>query len=166
MYDEFNSTACRDDCLCAGKGVFPSVKITRADGRSFHWASKRRLKIIDISFQCPSDNDYRKGGNKYEVSYGFNYKNLGEVKPLMVNNPTETILIADSGHKNYDDHPWQPNVRRKPAGFVITNKQQRPAPIGDGRHLGTANILWVDGHVTVLRDLITIHTNNDKWDIE
>ena len=142
------------------EGVFPTVvERTGFGGSPIHWASARRVKIKNTPFECPSDYEY--GTNNWEISYGFNHKNLAAVKPVRVNDPSETILTADSGH-NGDYHPWK---NRAVAGYMISNKAANPGPIS-GRHLGTANILWVDGHVTVLRDIIDIHLTDDKWDIE
>ena len=62
------------------------------------------MKIENIPFECPSDDDYWKNNSKWEISYGYNNKNLAAVKPVNVKDPAETILIADSGHRN-DDHP-------------------------------------------------------------
>lgn len=102
-----------------------------------------------------------KGGKNWEPSYGYNHNHLSSVNPAKINNPEETILTADSDHK-LAPHPWKGRV---PAGWVIRTTSASSGPIGI-RHSGAGNILWVDGHVTVLQDPITIHLNNDNWDID
>ena len=141
------------------ESVIPSLKLPDNGG---HWGIQKRVKI-DIAedgspFMCPDDEAFLT--NKFEISYGLNYK-VAEAYPAQVADPVETILTADSGHKG-DLHLY---ANRQAAGFQLNNTINFPAPIGP-RHLGGGNILWIDGHVSLIKDIITIHTTDDKWALE
>ncbi|MFZ2655019.1 MAG: prepilin-type N-terminal cleavage/methylation domain-containing protein [Victivallales bacterium] len=90
-----------------------------------------------IIFQCPS----QAGGFVFlphNLSYGYNYINLGKCrfcgwkKMQSAKNPAGTILAGDSD------------------GSLVWDSMIRKSlyPLGT-RHLGKANVLWIDGHVTI-----------------
>jgi len=145
--------------------VFPSLTIPNSvTGNPVAWTWQKRL-YIDLAqdgtpLKCPSDKNFAFG---WEVSYGFNYWYLQEINPSLVQDPTETVLTADSGHVG-ETHVW--NTRPAgAAGYIINNKAGWAAPIHP-RHLDAGNILWVDGHVSGTSQMILIHATNDKWDLE
>ncbi|MDD7985081.1 type II secretion system protein [Lentisphaera marina] len=123
------------------------------------WSKRSNFPGDTSILECPSDD--KADPEQWEPSYGFNYWNLHSQKLSEVKNPAETVFFADSGHKN-TTHPWN---NRPVAGYLINNKSAWAAPIGL-RHNEAPNLLWVDGHVSTLKDMISIHLSDELWDKE
>lgn len=148
------------------ESVIPSLKLPDNGG---HWGIQKRVKIEIAEdgspFMCPEDDAFKINPidgsySQHEISYGLNRK-VAEAYLAQVVDPAETILTADSGHEG-DSHPY---ADRRAAGFNLNNSSGFPAPIGP-RHLGGGNVLWIDSHVSLIKDTITIHTTDDKWALE
>ncbi len=109
---------------------------------------------------CPSDPYKEEVSYRWEPSYGYNRNNLapGNVptRASRIKSPTNTILLADSGHRTEDGYQ---------AWLIGPNKPDQS--IYRFRHSGGANILWCDSHVdTYPRGEVTsINTNTDLWDL-
>ena len=100
-----------------------------------------------------------------ESSYGFNQRNLNNAPLSSVANPAETLFFADSGRAG-EVHPYATRVA---AAYHINRITVQSAPIGI-RHDYKPNLLWVDGHVSTLQDVVSIHLsdefgieNKNKW---
>ncbi|EDM27066.1 hypothetical protein LNTAR_07474 [Lentisphaera araneosa HTCC2155] len=128
-------------------------------GLNIPWSRANVFPGDNSILECPSDE--KADPASWEPSYGFNYFYLKEQKLAEVSKPAETIFFADSGHVN-TTHPWN---NRAVAGYLINNKSAWAAPIGL-RHDEAPNLLWVDGHVSTLKDMINIHLSNELWDRE
>lgn len=116
---------------------------------AFTYANDHRLPE---TYHCPGDQAYYNknpnNGNRKatEASYGYNLNFLGAgsndvtrfrfFRNSQIKHPTETLMVADSGHEQEDG--WQAFVIR-----VNTTNQHVYA-----RHGSFANLLWVDGHVS------------------
>jgi len=158
-------------------GNFPYYRMTKPDGsyadplnpddRKYFWYEKLRANIQqDIrtpftfdAWLCPSDQTPVYSSD--QISYGFNYTNLGDqpfdvtVKIDDVVEPAKTIVIADSDESHIEpsgqlieNGPWANvisplDIRQR--GFPGPHNQY---PVGD-RHDGHANILFADAHVAL-----------------
>ncbi|NOY79560.1 MAG: prepilin-type N-terminal cleavage/methylation domain-containing protein [Kiritimatiellaeota bacterium] len=122
-------------------------------------------------YRCPVDSssDYNRdaSGNLdiREISFGYNYKGLGDGNPSStppayrayaitdVDSPQKTVMVADSGHVGEDGFP----------AFVIRYDQTQGYV--RGRHKKGANILWADGHVKwFLAADVNGSSNSGLWD--
>ncbi len=122
------------------------------------------LGSLDEVFRCPEDELFCQGYIIGEPSYGYN-RNLGQggdagrgavqnrKKMLMVENPADTVLMADSGHASEDGAIAY--------NMSFNNDGQNIYP----RHGGGANVLWVDGHVTFedSKGIEVINNDETKW---
>lgn len=88
-------------------------------------------------FKCP--NNVKAGYGRQNLSYGYNYVYLGSFVDHVsrrlgdINNPSETIMVADSSGSYNDGDLITPEVWLSVVGNL---------------HSGGANVLWVDGHVS------------------
>ncbi len=84
-------------------------------------------------FFCPSDTVHNSGNaiNTSNVSYGYNYAYLTQVKIAAINYPSETLMLGDTG--------------LNPTGYVIY--WVGPDYLPRDQHLEGANFAFVDGHV-------------------
>ncbi|MCD6221423.1 DUF1559 domain-containing protein [bacterium] len=105
-------------------------------------------------FSCPTLPSYTKGSHPWSYwgynSYGYNYLHIGgsyrygyttspygpPAKLPQIKNPSNTICVADSYYPR-DNLP-----------FYVLGDTYDPtfSPRIDGRHGGSGNILWCDGH--------------------
>ncbi|MGH7953876.1 MAG: prepilin-type N-terminal cleavage/methylation domain-containing protein [Limisphaerales bacterium] len=142
----------------------PNVPPVGAD-RQYFWFGKLQLEItptINLSatnvdfkvWQCPAALDLRRKSPSYnpnELTYGYNYSNLGdgapppyfwEVKQSGITDPSSTIMVTDS-HESSDltaNGSW---------GCVITPKDCSVVyPVGSPHMTKYANVLWADKHVS------------------
>ncbi len=74
---------------------------------------------------------------QYEPSYGYNSGYLERTRLSHVQDPSQTILLANSAHKSEGSEGYKIKWASGPHKDKIYP-----------RHQGGANILWVDGHVT------------------
>lgn len=110
---------------------------------------------------CPSKNNINavnfksnKAWSTNSPDYGYNYWHIGSslrvgygstripAKSNQIKRPSETILAADT-------HPSGGSLSQ--AGFYILLDQFTTGNyfgLVDGRHSGSANVLWIDGHVS------------------
>ncbi|MBI4028302.1 MAG: DUF1559 domain-containing protein [Verrucomicrobia bacterium] len=115
----------------------------------YPWATRLQPYVKDRIFWCPSDvknatynpaacsymYNWQLGG--YDVgigSWGYNRK-IGSIR-----RPSQVVLITDS--------PMNPNYISIP-GYPDGWMYFAPAHNGGGRHSGSDNILFVDGHVGI-----------------
>ncbi len=128
-------------------------------------ASVRRMRV----YKCPSDNKYYlklSNGNysSVEISYGYNFGYLRYHKLPEIKKPSETMLCADGTHRgegNQDPY-WACIISTnytKHAGLYPRHGRKKDNPWD-----GTANILWVDGHVSARSDVDAINKNGKLWD--
>lgn len=121
-------------------GQFPASR-----GGNFNWDDEllEREIISDFSLTrqgCPESR------STLSATYGYNYMQLGNAaehrigrrRPIQVEKPSETIMLAD-GH-NRPGVTW-PNLVYWDNSFWLGDN----APIG---HRGGVNIVWVDGHAS------------------
>jgi prepilin-type N-terminal cleavage/methylation domain-containing protein/prepilin-type processing-associated H-X9-DG protein len=132
----------------------------------------------EVVFKCPADMNYYADTQDYrEVSYGINCYEYGGIAGIHtwggngkwdywtrsgdIRNPSQTILLADSGHSGEDGgaaYVLFPIVSTAPfEGYEIYP-----------RHNNGANMLFADSHVEFANsDLLDWITNNsDWWDLE
>jgi prepilin-type N-terminal cleavage/methylation domain-containing protein/prepilin-type processing-associated H-X9-DG protein len=113
------------------------------------------------SIWCPSDPYKRQSSHKWEPSYGYNRNNLAPnnepIRDVQLANPTQTVLLADSGHNAEDGYK---------AWLIRPNSATQG--IYPFRHVTSANILWCDGHVNTSRYSDVLATNADAtlWDVD
>jgi prepilin-type N-terminal cleavage/methylation domain-containing protein/prepilin-type processing-associated H-X9-DG protein len=89
-------------------------------------------------FRCPSHDKFFWATSANQISYGYNYygpsnkafSGVGNANERDMKKPSETILIGDSILND-----------------TMTGRGTLTNGIGD-RHQGSANIAWVDGHVS------------------
>lgn len=113
-------------------------------------------------FNCPSDPHFNyPGASGYDApSYGWNWLYLvhwGPHRRTQLQNPSGTILIADSGHAGGTGETTGSSYHIGPN--YLGSLQIFP------RHLDGANILWVDGRVISVtqNELLDINTDSTRW---
>lgn len=100
------------------------------------------------------------GSERFFLSYGYNY-NLNGYKLLStIRNPAGTVMITDLRGKVTVGVPAE-EWGTETYGWLLDdgNNPDVPGTSGNGinfsgpkaRHLGTCNVLWVDGHVKAMR---------------
>ena len=129
------------------------------NGGNIPWSRSTVFPGDNSILNCPSDEN--SNPNQWAPSYGFNYWNLSDKKLNSVTNLAETLFFADSGREG-EVHPYTTRVA---PGYHINKTTTNPAPIGI-RHNYKPNLLWVDGHVSTLKDLVGIHISDEFWDRE
>jgi len=97
-------------------------------------------------FWCESDPYKEKLGYNIEPSYGYNDWNLQSIS--LVDEPSSTIFLADSGHNAEDG--WR--------SYLIGNMSNRQIYLPRHPNKG-ANVLWCDGHVKARAEL----PQSDMW---
>jgi len=80
----------------------------------------------------------------FEPSYGYNFLYLGGRSLSHIPNPSEIILLADSGH---DPESGLPGM-----GYAYEIRSDAGYAHMWPRHDDGANILWVDGHVSYVKN--------------
>ncbi len=165
-------------------GIFPYYRIAKPGGghadpripedRQYFWYEKLRATIqqdkrTPFTFDawiCPSDPTPVYSSD--QVSYGFNYTNLGDqpynvtVKLDDVVEPSRTIVIADTD-ENYitpggalsPTPGWACVISPMDIRMIGWPSNHNQYPVGD-RHNGSANILFADTHVA-LHDAVYIN---------
>lgn len=140
------------------------------------------LKSVPIQ-DCPSAGDIPGNGLFARIAYAPNnaYLNPNITIPgppprviartarlAEISTPAETILMADSGFLgNLNGQLTRITGLSTPfgtvaseSGIVETSTPTMAASNIHGRHLGTANVLWMDGHVKAMRP--TLRTTNQS----
>ncbi|GHC02806.1 prepilin-type N-terminal cleavage/methylation domain-containing protein [Cerasicoccus arenae] len=123
-------------------------------------------QVSDISdvFRCPADEYFGErssgsGLSREEISYGYNL-HLGKggksgdyrlVSMYNVANPSDQVVVADSGHASED-------------GMVayVLNPKSGTSGMPFGRHNGMSNIGYLDGHVSLI-DPSELDADSDAW---
>ncbi len=124
-----------------------------------NFASASELKIA----VCPSQP--RKFG------YGYNYNYLTWPRPgnvqlayaVSISRPSETVFLVDSHNAasvSEEFTSWRPYVR--PPSYKWLNDQV-PNFIHAGK---TANVLWLDGHISAETENSEFWKNDKQWDRE
>lgn len=123
----------------------------RVSGTLWSGTSNLAGQGVDV-FKCPAQKDpfilnyrIRYGINPTHTSY-TNHANPDasrDLKTTHLRNPSRAILIADSMDAESDGAPFSatPGAAR---GFIVLSSLAEPV---SDRHMGGANILFVDGHV-------------------
>lgn len=149
------------------------VPSTGAEGFSFYWFQglEPYLKSQQIFF-CPSDSIDSLSATtplSYDnLSYGWNHYGLcfyfgtrGPIDPpytqggmplAAIDDPSETVMLGDSGHGTTVNSPWGISYASYSAYY----------PIG-ARHLEGANFCFVDGHAKWYKVPGVISINNTLW---
>ena len=117
------------------------------DFGSWYKAMEISWKEADPLLYCPKDqlNIQAKSSVNYNngyVSYGFNFKSLNSRKLLEARYPTETVMFTDSAV----------GLKTSPTDgigyFFVANSLNWDWPQVFARHGFSANVVWLDGHVS------------------
>ena len=121
-----------------------------------------------VNIQSKSSTNFTNG----HISYGINFENLNARKLLNAKSPSETVAVADTAV----------NVSTNPKGYYWASGERNDSlSVAYNWHGRSANILWVDGHVSALNVSYWTHlylnssllggtgltpTTPNKWDLE
>ena len=128
-----------------------------------HWAGGVDVKLQWVQtlqpyvknyqvFFCPSASTKNSGAtvSSANIAYGYNFANLNAVALAAINEPSETLLLADTGENA--------------TAYVLdrTNATRLPNDI----HLEGCNFAFVDGHVKWMKATPVINlTPKNLWDV-
>jgi prepilin-type processing-associated H-X9-DG protein len=140
-------------------------------GVSQTWANSVQpyIKSTQI-FQCPSDssrevNTWWMGSlpqsQQFHISYLYN-TSVGRSSDAAIQNPTGTVMVVDGGtNPSASSNPLDWLISPKGTAFLIrpfvgddttdTDGRGEDFASPSARHLETANVLYVDGHVKASR---------------
>lgn len=121
---------------------------------------------------CPSfKNDLRPTIG--HTGYGYNYRYLSpyvqtgpytfDIRPVAmaaIKTPAETVYLADAARMNYRYTP----PRLEPQTFL--DPPSAAAPSFQGRHLGSGNVIWADGHVKTFMPVYRTGIFGNGYDAE
>ncbi len=95
-------------------------------------------------WRCPS---VKAAPGAVGQGYAFNYYYMSEREFVLIQSPSMTVLLCDSGGRKDGTDTGSSNVAVAPPSQDSSFQDVWPA----ARHNGTVNVLWADSHMSVQR---------------